>query len=190
MRLRLTIAGGCVGLGLFGLAQAYPEGAPWGAADPLAGEHCASCHWERPAVMDSKALDLDGLPKRATAGKDYVFTLTLTGTAAEISGFQILASAEGQPAGRFESTDPDVEAAPITTALRSKATRPATGNMARWRFVWRAPAKLEGPVTFQAAASAANDDGSPFGDQIHYREFTLEPQQWPGKKKGPLAPKD
>ena len=105
------------------------------------------------------------------------------------SGFQLIASAEGQPAGLFESGDRDVESAACGAQIRSTATRPTTGDMARWRLVWRAPAKLDGPVIFHAAASAANDDGSPFGDQIHYREFSREPLLRT-KKKGPLAPKD
>lgn len=184
MNLRLAIAGAGLLAGLAGLAHAFPEGPPWGAADPEADEHCASCHWERQPVMASKALDLDGLPRRIDAGREYVLTLTLTGTEAKTSGFQVIASADGQPAGGFSSGDADVEAAPFAASLRSSAPRPATGNMARWRFVWRAPSRLDGPVTFHAAASAANDDGSPFGDQIHYRQFELAPNVRPGKKKG------
>ncbi|MEL6446425.1 MAG: choice-of-anchor V domain-containing protein [Pseudomonadota bacterium] len=189
MTPRVLLTGAALGVGLASLAWAYPEGSPWGAADPTADEHCASCHWERQPVMASRALDLDGLPKRIAAGQAYVLTVTLTGTDAAVSGFQLIASAEGQPAGLFESGDRDVESAAIGAQIRSTATRPTTGDMARWRLVWRAPAKLDGPVIFHAAASAANDDGSPFGDQIHYREFSREPLQRP-KKKGPLAPKD
>lgn len=188
MNLRLAIAGVGLLAGIAGLARAYPEGAPWGAADPGADEHCASCHWERQPVLTSRALDIDGLPKRVDPGREYVLTLTLTGTDATISGFQVIASADGQPAGGFSSADRDVEPAPFAASLRSSAPRPATGNMARWRFVWRAPARLNGTITLHAAASAANDDGSPFGDRIHYRQFDLEPNVRParnaGKKKG------
>ncbi len=182
MNLRLALAGAGLLAGLASLAHAFPEGAPWGAADPQADEHCASCHWERQPVMASKALDIDGLPKRVDPGREYVLTLTLTGTDAKNSGFQVIASADGQPAGGFSSGDADVESTPFAASLRSTAPRPATGNMARWRFVWRAPARLAGPVTFHAAASAANDDGSPFGDQIHYRQFEREPNVRPKKR--------
>ena len=183
MRSTLVIAGIGIAAGIAGLARAYPEGAPWGAADPAADEHCASCHWERKPVMASRALDIDGLPRRVDAGREYVLTLTLKGTGARTSGFQLIASAEGQPAGAFSSADADVEPAPLEAALRSTAPRPASGDMARWRFVWRAPATLAGPVTLHAAASAANDDGSPFGDEIHYRQFELAPNVRPDNRK-------
>ena len=176
MRPRALIAASALATGLVGLAHAYPEGAPWGAADPEADEHCASCHWERNPVMNSRALRVDGQPKSVEAGRDYVLTLMLVETDAVISGMQIIASADGQPAGAFSSADADVEASAFESALRSTAPRPATGNAARWRFTWRAPMALSGPVTLHVAASAANDDGSPFGDQIHYAEITLTPR--------------
>ena len=176
MSVRARIAAGAITAGLFGLADAYPEGAPWGAADPGADEHCASCHWERSPVMASRALRIDGVPSRVEPGRDYVLTVLLADTDAVVSGMQIIASAEGQPAGTFSSADADVEASEFESALRSTAPRPATGNAARWRFTWRAPMTLTGPVTMHVAASAANDDGSPFGDQIHYKAITLEPR--------------
>jgi len=37
----------------------------------------------------------------------------------------------------------------------------------------RSPDTMPSPVTFYLAASAANDDGSPFGDRIHYRDYQL-----------------
>lgn len=182
---RLLTAGAILGVGISVIAHAYPEGAPWGAADPSAAEHCASCHWERKPVMASQALRIDGLPRRVLPGQDYVLTLYLEGTEARISGFQVIASA-----GAFRSTDADVEVAPIEASIRSTAPRPTTGNVARWRFNWQAPAAMSAPLILHAAASAANDDGSPFGDQIHYRTLELEPVVVPGRKKGPPAPKD
>lgn len=42
-----------------------------------------------------------------------------------------------------------------------------------WKYQWRAPASIAQSIVFFVAASSANDDGSPFGDIIHFRSFEL-----------------
>ncbi len=155
------------------LALAYPEGAPWGAADPGASEHCASCHWERDAVEQSESIMLQGLPALLTAGEQYSLQLTLEGTTFEVSGLQVIAMIEQGTAGTFAPGDDDAETSLHGTAIRSTAVRANEDGSVRWQFDWRAPiGKLE-RITFLIAASAANNDQSPFGDQIHYREISV-----------------
>ena len=155
------------------LALAYPEGAPWGAADSSASEHCSSCHWERDAVPQSEAIVLQGLPATLPAGEQYSLQLSLEGTTFEVSGFQVIALMERGTAGTFTAGDDDAETSVHGTAIRSTAGRPSEEGSVKWRFDWRAPiGKLES-ITFLIAASAANNDQSPFGDQIHYREITV-----------------
>lgn len=153
---------------------AFPEGAPWGAADPTVRDHCASCHWERPERMQSSQLQLSGLPKRLQAGETYALSVTLSDKKMRISGFQLLADANGQTAGEFISRDANVETALVGTAIRSVQPVNALAGRVRWKLQWRAPSTLNSPVTFTLAAAAANDDGSPFGDVIHYK--TIEAQ--------------
>lgn len=46
---------------------------------------------------------------------------------------------------------------------------------ASWTVEWRPPAAGEGPVVFHAAANAANDDVSEFGDFIYTASATTRP---------------
>jgi len=116
---------------------------------------------------------LQGLPAALTAGEQYNLQLTLAGTAFEVSGFQVIALMEHGTAGAFVPSDDDAETSVHGTAIRSTTVRVNEDGSARWQFDWRAPiGKLE-RITFLIAASAANNDQSPFGDQIHYREITV-----------------
>lgn len=173
-RLVLLIAG----LAVSGsVVHAFPEGAPWGAADPAAAEHCASCHWERAPRHASPQLRLAGFPSHIEPGKTYALTLTLLDPAMKTSGFQLLVSADGQPAGQFLEESAATEVAMDGMQLRSERPQSALAGRVRWRLRWRAPARLNSRPVFIAAASAANDDGSPFGDTIHYRSFEAPPQR-------------
>lgn len=156
------------------LAHGYPEGAPWGAADPGAQEHCASCHWERTPQRHSAHITLDGLPTRVAAGGRYDLSVVIDDARMKNSGFQIIAVVEGQPAGTFfVAPGTHMETATIGTMLRSTQPQRALAKRVRWRFVWHAPTKLASSVIFFVAASAANDDGSPFGDTVHYQKFEV-----------------
>ncbi|MFK8053795.1 MAG: choice-of-anchor V domain-containing protein [Woeseiaceae bacterium] len=153
---------------------AFPEGAPWGAADPTVQDHCASCHWERPAKMQSSQISLTGFPQRFVPGETYELVLTLTDDQMKTSGFQLLAEAEDQPAGVFKTSDDDLEIALTGTAIRSITPKVAIGHRVRWKVRWQTPTRMEAPIRFVMAASAANDDGSPFGDVIHYQTVRVE----------------
>ena len=161
-------------LGVAFAASAYPEGAPWGAANPAAEESCGGCHYDYEPVENSQALVAEGLPDLAKAGGRYDFVLRLAEAEASTSGFQIVAAGDGSDAGRFTSDEADLES--LANAIRSTATRPVDGEV-RWAMTWHAPSGIAGKrsrVTFYLAASAANDDQSPFGDVIHYRKIEVD----------------
>ena len=44
-------------------------------------------------------------------------------------------------------------------------------------MLWTAPDLPDKKVTFNLAVTGANDDGSPFGDRIHFRSFTVTPDK-------------
>ncbi|MHA7873230.1 MAG: hypothetical protein ACX939_12850, partial [Hyphococcus sp.] len=73
-------------------------------------------------------------------------------------------------AGAFQAGE-DQEA--NSYEIRSVATMKNEGD-AVWVVKWRAPQKLPEALTIDVAVNAGNDDQSPFGDDIHYRSFTLE----------------
>ncbi len=147
-------------------ARAYPDGAPWGAANPAAEQHCATCHFGAEAVHESAALDIDGLPSEPTPGSSYELKISFDEPATVIAGFQLLARAGEQDAGSFSSNTSEIEF--VGAAIRS--TAPARNdNGVSWKIIWRAPDSVVLPIVFHVAACAANDDGSPFGDTIHYK---------------------
>ena len=153
------------------VASAYPEGAPWGASDPDAAENCESCHFDYEPVLASHALSIAGLPDRAEPGKTYVLKVRFDEPGAVIAGFQMIAKAVEDAAGKFESTQPDIEY--FGAAIRS--TAPLTNEgVVEWELTWTAPNTDGGVVTVFLAAMRANDDGSPFGDQAHFRSFVVE----------------
>lgn len=155
-----------------GAARAFPEGAPWGAADPRAERNCGTCHFESDPVMESGRLAITGLPARVEPGAAYDLVIALRDPDAVIAGFQLIASAVGQPAGAFIVDGTGIEVEPFGAAVRSTTPLSATDGLS-WSLRWRAPSKMESDIVFHAAASAANDDGSPFGDIIHFRSYRL-----------------
>ncbi|MEL7024960.1 MAG: choice-of-anchor V domain-containing protein [Pseudomonadota bacterium] len=159
---------------LAGVAASYPEGAPWGAADHRVDEHCASCHWERDAVMHSASIAIDGLLPAFETGATHTFTLEFNPQVMAASGFQVIAINELGLPGAFEAREPAMSVNDDRSAIRSAEVQRTETAQARWTFRWTAPDVAGQTVQFIVAASAANDDQSPFGDQIHYRTFSAD----------------
>lgn len=151
--------------------MAFPDGAPWGAADPAAPDHCANCHFDSDPLYESAALSVSGLPDIMEPGALYTLTVVLADPEAIIAGFQMIATAETGSSGSFTSELSIVETA--GAAIRSTKPLIVDGD-ARWSLEWHAPDDDRQPVVFHLAATAANHDGSPFGDRIHYRAYTVE----------------
>ncbi|MEL7313102.1 MAG: choice-of-anchor V domain-containing protein [Pseudomonadota bacterium] len=154
-------------------AVSYPEGAPWGAADHQAADDCASCHWEREPITNSDAITLAGTAESTPASTVHSLTLSFQPDEMTVSGFQILAVNEYGLAGRFDTSDNTIEVHDDQSALRSTAVRRPDEANVEWKFQWVAPDVAGQTVRLLVAVSAANDDQSPFGDQIHYRSFEI-----------------
>ena len=151
-------------------ARAFPDGAPWGAANPAAERNCATCHFDVDPVRDSEALVIDGLPLKPAPGANYDLEIVFEDPEAVVAGFQLIAKAGDQQAGIFDSSAAGVEF--IGAAIRSTVPFSSDAGVS-WKVEWRAPDVIESPIVFYIAASAANDDGSPFGDTIHFRSYRL-----------------
>lgn len=148
-------------------ALAYPNGAPWGAAQPTNPESCSSCHYDFEPIADSDQVLIDGLPERIKPGEPFTLRLTLTDRHARTSGFQLLVSSADDIA--IDCDRERVEC--IVNGARSTATQLLRDDKAVWELTLTPTGS--GPATLTIAASAANDDQSPFGDRIHYREVRL-----------------
>ena len=151
-------------------ARAFPDGAPWGTANPAAEQNCATCHFDADPVRDSEALVISGLPLNPVPGAIYKLKIMLADPDTVTAGFQLIAQAENHEAGTFFSTEAEVEF--IGAVVRSTAPLRSNARVL-WEVEWRAPTAIVSLVVFYVAASAANDDGSPFGEKIHFRSYKL-----------------
>ena len=153
-------------------AGAYPEGAPWGAANPATDQSCDSCHYDYDPVLDSNALRIDGLPDVAQAGEEYELVVRFVHEEAASSGFQLITDGGEASGGQFRVEADGMES--IGAAARSTATRLADEGF-EWTLWWQAPDAVE-RLTLYVAASSANDDHSAFGDTIHYQRYEVAVQ--------------
>lgn len=150
-------------------AAAFPDGAPWDAAG--AGG-CAQCHFDAAPVEDSGALSIEGLPAAAEAGATYRLTVRLAAPLAR-AGFLLSARRCGRPTGAFAARDGTTEAGAAQVRSTLAGSEPAAAGAAGWTVDWTAPESPGGPITLEVWANAANDDGSPFGDEMHRRRWTV-----------------
>lgn len=150
-------------------AFAYPEGAPWPHGKTSEAK-CSSCHFDIPPIKDSQAIKIEGLDGELRVGQTYGIAVRFSPDSGKIAGF--LAYFEGltDDAGELRSLK-DTEAR--GDAVRSTAVQKISETPAVWNFHWTAPT-MPGPVTMHIAANAANDDASPFGDEVHYRILALD----------------
>lgn len=155
------------------LAGAFPDGAPWEAAG---AEGCAQCHFDAPAVENSEALTLEGLPERAFPGRSYLLTVRLRAKEMAAAGFLLSAWQGDAGAGRFSSAGPGSEARGARVRSTGAAAAPRPPGVAEWTVKWTAPAMTSEPhalIVVELWANAANGDRSPFGDTTHRRVWRL-----------------
>ena len=151
------------------VACAYPEGAPWGAADPHAAENCNTCHFDNDPVHDSSALSIEGLPEKLTPDTIYDLVITFDNPDGVAAGFQLIAWAENEDAGSFAAKSENIEAA--GSAMRSTAPTFEKGSVT-WAVQWQTPAAMNATISIYLAATAANHDQSPLGDRVYFRSFS------------------
>lgn len=151
-------------------APGYPEGAPWGAADPDASENCSACHFDDEPILNSASIAIDGLPAEPVTDETYEFVVRFEDADAVAAGFQLLARATAGSAGLFSANGSMLEAG----AAGIRSTRPTKNeNGVQWTIKWTAPDNPGATIQFFLAVTGANDDGSPLGDQVHFRSFGI-----------------
>lgn len=149
---------------------AFPDGPPWGSANPAANQDCAACHFVNEPVRESEGLAIEGLPEELQTSTTYDLEITFVSPHIVVAGFQLIAQAAGRDVGTLTSVADDIEY--VGSSMRSSAPRRGLGQ-ATWRIKWSTPENIPGPVDVFLAASAANDDGSPFGDTAHFKSYRL-----------------
>lgn len=157
----------------------YEEHPPSAHTGGFGEPTCRQCHFSEPLNAPDGRLALEGIPDTYTPGETYRITVRLERNAMQRAGFQLAGRfAEGPEAARQAGTLKPADSSRTTlTADGSPSvqyvhhtlggTELSRSGSAVWTVEWKAPDTASGPVAFHAAANAANDDASEFGDFIY-----------------------
>jgi hypothetical protein len=158
----------------------FPDGAMPGTTGGFGEPTCVLCHLGAEPNAPGGSLAIEGLPERYTPGQSYRLIVRLRRADLAAAGFQLSArTAAGAQAGALAPVDSTTEiqrhaASGIQYAGHTRpGSRPAAPGAAEWRVTWTAPASAV-PVTFHAAANAADDDASPLGDYVYSLQRTSQ----------------
>ena len=166
---------------------AYLEGPPAAHAGGFGGDTCHACHFENDLDAPGGSLTLSGVPDTFDASATYRITVSLERPGMGRAGFQLAARVSegdgaGGPAGALQVLGGDERVQAVTAAdgvIYAQHTEPGTAligpGTTSWTVVWRPPAVDATSVVFHAAANAANDDASEFGDFIYTAAATTRP---------------
>ena len=166
---------------------AYLDGPPPAHTGGFGDETCHACHFENDLDDPGGSLTLSGVPDTFDPSATYRITVSLERPGMERAGFQMAPRANdgdgaGGPAGALQALDGDervqVVAGPDGVTY-AQHTEPGTAltdpDSTSWTFEWRPATGGTASVTFHAAANAANDDASEFGDFIYTASATTRP---------------
>jgi hypothetical protein len=152
-------------------AYAFPDGAPWEAAEQ---EGCAQCHFDAPPREDSSAVTIDGLPTELEAGRTYPLTVRLSDRDMAVTGFLLSAWQGTESAGRFTATDDRVETKEAQARSTEAGTAVTEPGQAEWSLSWTAPDRPARSVVLDLWINAGNGDRSPFEDTTHHRKWRID----------------
>lgn len=151
------------------LAGGYQDGPPPAHTGGFGEPDCRACHQGGPGARDG-VLVWRGIPDGYRPGEPYQVTVTLSSPGMALAGVQLSARTDpGRQAGVWSSLPSDLTLRPAgkppVDYVQHQAARVLSDGRARWRLTWRAPQDCAGIIRFHAAANAANQDDSAFGDR-------------------------
>jgi hypothetical protein len=198
MRILVLVAGFSIVLPL--AAAAFKEG-PYPNVTGGFGEHsCHSCHLDNPINAPGGRLEINGVPPAYVPGQAYRITVAIARQGLERGGFEIGArfasgTQKGKQAGAWRPLDARVQLIPgavdksLTFVQHNLAgSRVGAPGASQWTIEWDAPAHAGGPVQFNVAANAANDDDSPLGDFIYLAVARSVPGRPPATRSSSRPP--
>jgi hypothetical protein len=168
------------------VALAFREGPLPNMTGGFGDQTCRMCHFDGPLNAPGGRLVVSA-PVSYVAGKTYPVSVTLTRKGIERGGFEISArftggTARGRqagawtvpPDGRVQSVKSQQDAALVFLQHTTAGSTTKTPGTIAWTLQWTAPTG-GGPVQFNVAANAANDDASPLGDHIYTSQRVSRP---------------
>ena len=169
------------------VALAFREGPLPNMAGGFGDQTCRVCHFDGPLNAPGGRVVLSA-PAAYVPGKAYPITVTLTRKGIERGGFEIGARFTAGPArgrqagswtaptdGRVQSVKSQQDASLIFLQHTTAGSTTRTPGTMAWTLQWTAPQTAGGPVQFNVAANASNDDASPLGDHIYTTERVSRP---------------
>lgn len=161
------------GLGVVAGALAAPDGPDWTVADDPEG--CGSCHLSDSApIANAGNLQIQGLPQRFEAGRQYLLTVVLEDPALKNAGFLLTVRTTGDAAGNLISQDDRVESGGDQARSTYAGSFPEEPGRAHWELLWAAPEVVDASLSFDLWANAGNDDLSPLGDHLYHTSITVD----------------
>lgn len=166
------------------LVYSYAEGPPSGVTGGFGEPTCVQCHTGTPLNGGGGKVTI-ATPQSYSSGVAYPITVTVFDSAQRRWGFELSVRTQaGKQAGTLAvGSDGFTQLlAPINgTQYISHSlagTRNGTtdkGSGVSFTFTWTAPDASAGPVVFNAAANAANGDGTQSFDHIYSTSVILQP---------------
>jgi hypothetical protein len=153
----------------------HRDGPPPGFSGGFGEQTCDACHFSFDVNVAPGELRVWGVPPRYASGETYPLTLELTRPGIGIGGIQLTARFEagGGQAGSLRPATEEAGRLTISTSFDIEyaqhirtGTAVVAADTARWTVEWTAPSE-GGTVFFHAAANAADEDDSQFGDYIY-----------------------
>ena len=170
-------------------AAAFKEGPYPNVTGGFGEQSCRLCHLDNPLNAPGGSLTLGGVPPIFTPGATYPITVTIAREDMRRSGFEISArfssgKLRGRQAGSWGLTDARSQLIPgavdkaLTFVQHNLAgSRTTTAGVNTWVIDWTAPSTASGPVQFNVAANASNNDDSPLGDYIYLKSARSAPDK-------------
>ena len=171
------------------VSSAFKEG-PYPNVTGGFGEHsCHLCHLDNPVNAQGGGVTLAGVPEMFVPGQNYPITVTISREGLRRGGFEIAArfssgKHKGRQAGTWKPQDARVQLIPgaVDKALtfvqhNLMGSRVSETGTNTWTVEWTAPPSPAGPVQFNVAANASNNDDSPLGDYIYLKMIRSSPQR-------------
>jgi hypothetical protein len=166
--------------------SAFKEGPYPNVTGGFGEPSCHVCHLDNPVNAPGGTLTLGGVPAAYRPGTPYQITVTLARQGLRRGGFEIAARfatgpRKGRQAGAWRPLDERVQlihsqADPALEFIQHNlaGSRTAARGSNSWTIEWTAPAEAAGPIEFNVAGNATNNDDSPLGDYIYLQSARSE----------------
>ena len=142
--------------------------------------NCTACHSTFPVNSGTGSVVISGLPANYLPGQQIPLRVTVNDDTGVLFGFQTTAVEQnGDRAGGF--VVPESSPVPIMQIVNGfvgdqnrqyiehtvQGITPTVSGTKSWDFIWTAPPRRVGKISFFAAGNAANSDSSSDNDQIY-----------------------